>query len=177
MGMIRSTITVVSDLSDAPAGGAQQPAVSDSGTVSGGCCGSTPPAFANGKIPTDNIGIAQITGGEQDVTVTVNSRGYAPAVVVLQKGVPAKIKFDTSGLNGCNSIAVFPELGGQLDLSSQKETPLITPEKDFTFECGMGMLHGYVKVVDDLNSIDLNTIKNEVRNYKPAGGGTGGCCK
>jgi hypothetical protein len=38
------------------------------------------------------------------------------------------------------------------------------------------MLHGYVKVVDDLNKIDLNAIKTEVQNYTPAGGGTGGCC-
>ncbi len=70
---------------------------------------------------------------------------------------------------------VFPEYGGQLNLSTDKETPPITPEEDFTFQCGMGMLHGYVKVVDDLGKADLNAIKAEVQNYVPVGGGSG-CC-
>jgi hypothetical protein len=38
----------------------------------------------------------------------------------------------------------------------------------------MGMLHGYIKVVDDINNFDLNAIKKEIGAYKPAGGG--GCC-
>ncbi|MCX7614562.1 MAG: sulfite exporter TauE/SafE family protein [Clostridiales bacterium] len=176
MGMIRSNIKVVSDVSAVSTNDIKQAIGSSNAVSSGGCCGSTPPGFANGKIPTDNIGIAKINGNEQDVTVSVGSQGYAPAVVVLQKGIPAKIKFDTVGLNGCNSIVVFPEYNGQLNLNQQKETPLLTPQADFTFQCGMGMLHGYVKVVDDLNKIDLNAIKKEIKNYTPSGGGSGGCC-
>ncbi|WP_444659515.1 urease accessory protein UreH domain-containing protein [Caproiciproducens sp. R2] len=177
MGMIRSNITVVDDLgnitgqevaqeSDLSAGGA---------AAAGGCCGNTPARFADGGVPTDSIGVAKISGKEQEVTVKVDDQGYTPAVVVLQKGIPAKIKFDTGSLNSCNSIMVFPEYGGQLNLSTDKETPPITPEEDFTFQCGMGMLHGYVKVVDDLGKADLNAIKAEVQNYVPAGGGSG-CC-
>lgn len=177
MGMITSNITIVSDLSNISAKDVAQPADAAAGaTAAGGCCGATPTKFANGKVPVDNIGVAKINGTEQDVTVTVDAQGYSPAVVVLQKGVPAKIKFNTSQLSGCNSTIVFPELNGQLDLNSQKETPSITPQTDFTFQCGMGMLHGYVKVVDDLSKIDLNAIKAEVQNYTPAGGGAGGCC-
>jgi copper ion binding protein len=183
MGMISSNITVVTDLTKVTAKDVQQSASSNTAIAGGGgCCGNTPAKFAGGKIPTDNIGIAKISGNEQDVTVTVDSQGYTPAVVVLQKGIPAKIKFNTSQLGSCNGTIVFPELNGQLDLNTQKETPLITPQTDFTFQCGMGMLHGYVKVVDDLSKVDLNAIKKEVQNYKPAsgggggGGGGGGCC-
>lgn len=85
------------------------------------------------------------------MTITVNDQGYSPTVIVLQKGVKFKIKFNTEKLNSCNTIVAFPEFQGQLDLSqaNQIETPFLTPTKDFTFQCGMGMLHGYVKVVDD----------------------------
>ena len=176
MGMIRSNITVVSDVKSVTAKEIQQAIGASTEATSGGCCGNTPAAFANGKIPTDNIGVAKISGNEQDVTVTVDNNGYSPAVIVLQKGIPAKIQFNTSQLSGCNSTVVFPELNGQIDLNTQKETPLITPQGDFTFQCGMAMLHGYVKVVDDLTKVDLNAIKKEVQNYKPAGGSKSGCC-
>ncbi|HBE78020.1 MAG TPA: heavy metal transporter, partial [Firmicutes bacterium] len=70
---------------------------------------------------------------------------------------------------------VFPEYQGQLDLSKgQTETPEFTATQDFTFQCGMGMLHGYGKVVDDLNKVDLRAVKKEIEAHKPAGGG--GCC-
>jgi plastocyanin domain-containing protein len=116
--------------------------------------------------------------GQQEVTVTVNNNGYTPAAFVVQKGVPVKIKFNTEQLSGCTSNVVFPDFNGGLDLSSQKETPLLPTDQDFTFQCSMNMLHGYVKVVDDINNIDLNAIKKEIQNYKPQGGsaGAGGCC-
>ena len=182
MGMISSNIKVVSDIAKvssndlAPSPSGNQNGSSNTVNSAGGCCGVTPPGFAGGKIPTDKIGIAQIKDGQQEVTVTVNNQGYSPAVVVLQKGVKAKIKFNTEQISGCNGTIVFPELQGKLDLNSQKETPLITPEQDFTFQCGMGMLHGYVKVVDDINKVNLNAIKKEIQNYKPAVPSGGGCC-
>ncbi len=45
-----------------------------------------------------------------------------------------------------------------------------TPEKDFAFSCSMGMLNGYVKVVDDLNNVNMDDIKKEVRAYNPPAG-------
>lgn len=181
MGMISSNIKVVDDVAKTTSNDVAQAASSSgsgSGISSGGCCGATPAGFANGKIPTDNITVAQVKDGQQEVTVTVNSQGYTPAVVVLQKGVKAKIKFNPEQLSSCNSTVVFPELQGQLVISQadQKETPWLTPEQDFTFQCGMGMLHGYVKVVDDVNKVDLNAIKKEIQNYKPASGSGGGSC-
>ncbi|MCR4435757.1 MAG: sulfite exporter TauE/SafE family protein [Clostridiales bacterium] len=178
MGMIRSNIRVVPDITNVSSSDvAQSDNSSSSGLLGGGCCGPIPPQFANGKIPTDNIQVAQVKDGQQEVTITVNNQGYTPAVVVLQKGVKAKIKFNGEQLNSCNSIVVFPEYQGQLDLSSQKETPWLTPTQDFTFQCGMNMLHGYVKVVDDVNKVNLNDIKKEIQNYTPpAGAGGGGCC-
>lgn len=112
----------------------------------------------------------------QEVTVKVNDQGYDPAVVVVQKGVPTKIKFVAEKLNGCNYVIVFPDYQGQLDLSAgQLETPALTPDKDFTFQCNMAMLHGYVKVVEDINKVNIDQVRAEVDKFvAPAGGGCGG---
>lgn len=180
MGMISSTIKVVADVNNVSSEDIQQAGTSAQGsTGAGGCCaaGSQATKFAGGKIPVDDIQLAKIKDNQQEVTITVNNQGYSPAVVVLQKGVKAKIKFNTEQLNSCNNVVVFPEYQGQLNLQNgQTETPFITPEQDFTFQCWMGMLHGYVKVVDDINKVNLDDIKNEVKNYRPAGGSGGGCC-
>lgn len=180
MGMISSNIKVVSDITGVSSSDVEQASSSDSsGALGGGCCGPAPAGYENGKIPTDNIQVAQVKDGQQEVTITVNNQGYSPAVVVLQKGVKAKIKFNPEQINSCTSTIVFPEYQGQLDLSSQKETPWLTPEQDFTFQCGMNMLHGYVKVVDDINKVDLDAIKKDIQDYTPpagSGSGGGGCC-
>lgn len=181
MGMISGKIVVVDDLTKTTpqdVSTAVQSGTSGSASIlgGGGCCDSGGQAvkFAGGKIPVDEVQVAQIVNGEQDMTVTVNGEGYTPAVLVVQKGVKIKITFNTEALSSCNSVVVFPEYNGQLNLNSQTSTPLLTPTADFTFECGMGMLHGYVKVVDDINTINLDDIKTEVSQYTAAGGG--GCC-
>jgi hypothetical protein len=37
------------------------------------------------------------------------------------------------------------------------------------------MLHGYVKVVEDIARVDLNAVRKQVASFKPAPG-SGGCC-
>ena len=177
MGMINSHIKVVSDVRNVSKSDIQELENSKSSALSGGgCCGTTPAEFANGKVPVDNIEVAQVKDGQQEVTISVNNQGYTPAAVVLQKGVKAKIKFIDDKLDSCNSTVVFPEYQGKMDLTRQKETPWITPTEDFTFQCGMNMLHGYVKVVDDVKNVNLNEIKRQIENYKPPVGSSGGCC-
>jgi len=49
-----------------------------------------------------------------------------------------------------------------------------TPTQDFPFSCWMNMITGYVKVVDDVENMNLDEVKAEVSQYiLPAGGG---CC-
>jgi sulfite exporter TauE/SafE/plastocyanin domain-containing protein/copper chaperone CopZ len=192
MGMITSRITVLSDLSRAAslppdqAGGANDllgqggAAAGKPGSGAGGCCsGASNPAFAGGKVPADAIGFPVIKDGIQEVTVNVTGQGYSPAALVLQKGLRAVIKFKVQGLTSCTSQVVFPEYNGGLDLAKgQLETPAIPITADFTFQCGMGMLHGYVKTVDDLAKVDMKRIKAEIGAYRASAssGGAGGCC-
>jgi sulfite exporter TauE/SafE/plastocyanin domain-containing protein/copper chaperone CopZ len=176
MGMISSYIKVVPDLNKVSDKELKE--TPDPGYGGGGCCaaGAQATRFAGGRIPTDDITVARIIDGKQEVTIMVNDQGYAPAAVILQRGVKTVISFNLQRLNSCNYLVQFPEYRGQLDLSKgQTATPEIEVTQDFTFQCWMGMLHGYVKVVDDINNIDLDSIKEEIQAYKPSGGG-GGCC-
>jgi sulfite exporter TauE/SafE/plastocyanin domain-containing protein/copper chaperone CopZ len=180
MGMISSNIKVVSNISKVTREDLNQINNDNNSPQSGGggCCsaGSKATKFYGGKVPTDDIRIAGVVNGVQEVTITVNDEGYSPAAVILQRGIKAKIKFNPEKLNSCNYAVAFPDFRGQLDLSQgQTETPALDVTRDFTFQCWMGMLNGYVKVVDDINNIDMNAITKEIKAYRPTGGG-GGCC-
>jgi sulfite exporter TauE/SafE/copper chaperone CopZ len=181
MGMISSSIRIVPDLKaltasdlSAPAGGNIASAFGPGG--GGGCCGATPGRFANGKIPVDVIQVAKRTAEGQVADVVVDANGYSPAVIVMKRGVKGKVRFVAGNLSSCNNVVNFPEYQGGLDLrQGQLETPFLEITADFTFECGMGMLHGYVKVVDDTDNLDLNAVRAQVASFKPRPG-SGGCC-
>jgi plastocyanin domain-containing protein len=189
MGMIKSRITVVKDLAAGTAEKGGAGSLSDrlgpgSGTGGGACCsGSTNPDFALGRVPSETIGMPVVKDGIQEITITVGNGGYTPAAFVLQKGMKAIVKFKAEEVTSCNSPVVFPEYNGALDLAKgQLETPAIPITGDFTFQCWMGMLHGYVKAVDDLSKVDVERVRDEIRNYRASGGsiggagGAGGCC-
>ena len=182
MGMISSSIRIVpdlkvltaSDLTAPPAGGNIASAF-ETGGGSGGCCGATPGKFANGQIPVDVIQIARRTTDGQVAEVVVDANGYSPALIVMKRGVKGKVKFVAGNLTSCNSVVNFPEYRGGLDLrQGQLETPFLDITSDFTFECGMGMLHGFVKVVDDTAKVDLEAVRAQVASFKPRPG-AGGC--
>jgi sulfite exporter TauE/SafE/copper chaperone CopZ len=197
MGMISSSIRIVADLSKVTAKDLVVPAAADSSPANsiasafgseagggnpppaarGGCCtGATSGRFAGGKIPVDVIQVARRTDAGQVAEITVNDDGYTPAVIVVQKGMKAKLRFVAEKLSSCNNIVNFPEYQGGLDLGKgQLETPYLEVSSDFTFECGMGMLHGFVKVVDDASRADLKAVARQVAAFKPVVG-AGGCC-
>lgn len=186
MGMISSRISVVADLAAEDGAGADQSAAvapaSGLGAALGGascCSGTNNPAFAGGRIPTDTIGMPVVKDGVQEITIDVGDSGYTPAAIVLQKGMKAVIKFKATRLNSCNNVVMFPEYNGGLDLAKgQLETPALTITQDFTFQCWMGMLHGYVKAVDDLSKVDVGKVKAEIAAYRASASssGAGGCC-
>jgi sulfite exporter TauE/SafE/plastocyanin domain-containing protein len=185
MGMISSRITVVKNLADgkalSSAGGSTpsdllaQGLGQAGGQGTAGCCsGTTNPAFAGGKVPTDKIGIPVIKDGIQEITIAVDSQGYSPAAIVLQKGMKAVIKFKVDELTSCNNPVSFPEYNGSLDLTrGQTETPPIQITQDFTFQCWMRMIHGYVKTVDDLTKFDMQKVKQEIGAYRATSSGCG----
>jgi sulfite exporter TauE/SafE/plastocyanin domain-containing protein/copper chaperone CopZ len=187
MGMIRSSISVVPDLGSAgsvargagaPSGGPGA-AVLPPGAGAGGCCGgSSNPAFAGGRVPVDKIGVPVVAKGIEEITIIVNDQGYSPAAIVLQRGMKAVIHFKPEALSSCNATVYFPEYNGSLDLGKgELATPEIPVTQDFSFQCGMGMLHGFVKTVDDLSKVNLAEVRKEIAAYRaPAASASGGSC-
>jgi plastocyanin domain-containing protein len=165
MGMIRSNIKVVSDLS-----AVTDEEVQDASDNSG--------AFqAKANIPTDKIGLGEIRDGVQYARIDVGDDRFSPAIIVLEKGVETKLTFSAKELQTHNSSLTFPEYNAGLNLNTGETTIGLTPESDFTFLCSSGTLYGYVKVVDDIDKIDIDKIKDEVKNYQPPNwniGGAGG---
>jgi sulfite exporter TauE/SafE len=192
MGMISSTIHVVPDLTKLTPGsigassagdiasafgpdGGEGPSQRDGRSASQGCCGATPGRFAGGKIPVEDFQVARLIMGGQVADIRVNDNGYTPAVIVVKRGVKTKIRFVAEKLSACNHVVNFPEYQGGLDLGKgETETPFLDVTDDFTFQCGMNMLHGYVRVVDDTSKVDVQALRRTVGALKPASGGN--CC-
>ncbi len=142
------------------------------------CCGGTYAAgFENGKFPVDKAAVAEIRDGVQYVSISDNEKGFEPALVVMQKNIKTVWTINSESLNSCNSSLEFPAYGAQMDLEEGKNTIEFTPDQNFSYSCWMGMLNGYVTVVDDISNFDLEAVRQEAANVVPdAAGAGGGCC-
>lgn len=120
-----------------------------------------------------NITKPTIENGVQVINITADSNGYTPNVFYVQKNTPVKLIIHGKSLTYCNNEIVFPSLNIQKKLKSGENLIEFTPtDKDINFSCWMGMIRGYIKIVDDIKSTD---------NLKPAdiipqGGSTPSCC-
>ena len=176
MGMIRSKITVVDDLNKIDSN-----VVTDdnTGTTSGT---SSDASDANSdtsglqdynnlldvQIPTDKLAIAEVKEETQTVTITFDKNGFSPAVVVVQSGLKTVWNINGSNLDVNNSKLIFPYYNAQLQ-AVEGENPInFYPDQDFDFFTADSTYYGYVKVVDDINNIDVEAIKKEVSEYKPS---------
>jgi hypothetical protein len=104
----------------------------------------------------------------------VKDNQFSPAVVVLQENVETVWTINGVELNDHNKQMFFPEYNAVLNLKPEENILKLQPEFDFTFACSKGSMNGYVKVVGDINKIDIDAIKEEVKNYQPYVGGSSG---
>ncbi len=133
--------------------------------------------IAGGQVPLDEIGIARRAGDVQTAEVRVDTDGYHPAVLVLQGGVPARIRFVPVKLNAQNPRVQFPGYPVDLDLGAgTEEAGFDNVLGDFTFHSDTDLLRGYVKVVDSLQGVDLMTVRRQVAGYRPAALCLAACC-
>jgi hypothetical protein len=130
-----------------------------------------------GQVSTREIGIARIIERVQVAEVRADAGGYHPAVVVLQAGVPARIRFIPGRLDSSTTTVSFPGYSVELNLAAgPSEAVFDNVVGDFTFRCGTDMLHGYVRVVDDLRRLDLGAVRRQVASYRPASAALASCC-
>ncbi len=87
-------------------------------------------------------------GGVQRVRITVKG-GYTPDVVVVKRGVPLELEFYRDEASACTEEVVLNDFNLARRLPAFKATTVrLTPERagEFTFNCGMGMVHGKLVV-------------------------------
>lgn len=150
MGMIRSKIYVVNP--------GEEP------EITGSAEGGTVQVNSNYKIPTDEIVVAKISGKEQVVNIDIKDKELTPEVIVLQEGVETRWKIN----NTDNKIIplAFPIYNQVVDMNEGENEIYLIPTEDFTFAHENYNYFGYVKVVEDINNINMDEIKKEVAKYK-----------
>jgi hypothetical protein len=174
MGMIRSRILVVERLSDSLSVDralAEKPDSDSLAPIPGLGLGF-------GPVPTREIAIARLEDRKQAARIRVGPFGFRPAIVLLQRGLAASISFDPEpGFEAGLPAVEFPGHDLRLDLSPRnREASFAEPLGDFTFRTESGGALGYIRVVDELGSVDLDAVRKVVAAYRPAGETVAPCC-
>lgn len=171
MGMIRSTITVVdaNDTGDNTENTTEAQDETESADQTAPASVSdvllqTEPA--NYTIPTDELAIATMNEDYQQVTIELTDDGFKPAVVVVQGGVDVEWVINNTSTLPSNSNLLVPIYSKQIPLGPLQNPLYLYPTQDFDFSNGDNTYYGYIKVVDSLDSVDTNEIKEEVSSYQ-----------
>jgi P-type Cu+ transporter len=85
-----------------------------------------------------------------EITIVVDG-GYAPDLVVARKGRPLRLLFDRRDSGPCTDEVVLADFGLRRRLPTGQKTAIdVVPERagDYSFACGMNMLHGTIRVVE-----------------------------
>lgn len=123
-------------------------------------------------VPIENIAeIAKVSGDIQTIETNVDSYGYSPNILVVQKGIDTRWVINTDELNFCNYIFAIPDADFYIELKEGENEIRFKPERtgEITFTCGMNMLGGKVIIVDDLDEVNLEALERSV--IIPSGGG------
>ncbi|MDR1470547.1 MAG: sulfite exporter TauE/SafE family protein [Spirochaetaceae bacterium] len=154
MGMIRSSITVVEQGADSAAAPTGEPAF----TL----------APAGVTIPTDSVAIAEKNEeqGFQTVTIDLRDDGISPALIVVERSVPAAWVINNDSLDEGNAALVFPAYATRITMNQGENVIRLMPQDDFDFSTLDNVFYGYVKVVDDLDDFDLDAVKAEAAAWE-----------
>ncbi|MDR1419995.1 MAG: sulfite exporter TauE/SafE family protein [Treponema sp.] len=150
MGMIRSSITVLA--ADGPPAGMEADLPDD-----------TAPQPAGVVIPSESAAVAGIDGGTglQKVGIDLRDDGFSPSIVVVQRGVRTEWTINNDSLDQGNSVLVFPAYYARVPVENGDNVIDLLPASDFEFYTVDGVYFGYVKVVDDLEGLDIEAVKAE----------------
>lgn len=158
MGMIRSSITVVEAGTELPAAQEENNAAAEPE--------QTEPVPAGVRISTDAVAVAEIKDGLQTVETELTDEGLQPSIIVMQANVDTEWTIINNSTLPGNAALLFPTYYTQFPME-QGETPLyLYPTESFDFSTQDNKFYGYVKVVDDIENIDIETIQEEAGNYE-----------
>lgn len=137
------------------------------------------PNLTASAAPNSAVAKPTIENGVQIIKMTADGSGYTPNGLYVQKNMPVKWIIDGKALNSCNGTLVVPSLNKQINLQSGENVIKFTPtDKDIPFSCGMGMIRGIIKVVDNVQSVDTSKKDSSIpapsSGMSCCGGGTSG---
>ena len=95
------------------------------------------------------FGKREAAASGSEITIVVDG-GYVPDSIVARQGAPLRLVFDRRDTGPCTDEIVLPAFGIRRTLPTGRKTAIsIVPEKtgDFSWSCGMNMLHGRIRVV------------------------------
>ncbi len=156
MGMIRGTVTVVEGGEPAE----NLPESSESPPL------PAEPSPAGVEIPAETVAVAELDGQYQYVSIELTDAGFYPAVVVVQADIQAQWVVHSRSERAGNASLLFPSFYQQFPVTQGENPLLLYPTEDFAFSTQDNAFFGYIKVVPDLQAIDLDEIKKEVREYE-----------
>jgi len=109
------------------------------------------------EISKGNVAKAILKDGVQIINMTADNNGYTPNAFYVQKGIPVRWVIDGKEINSCNNVIVAQSLNIEKKLESGENVIEFNPEdKDINFSCWMGMIRGVIKVVDNLEDVDIS---------------------
>jgi sulfite exporter TauE/SafE len=95
-------------------------------------------------------GPAAVTGGIQEVTITIRTNGYTASATTLQRGIPVRLRLITDNTRGCIRAFTIPDYNISKILPvTGTEVIEFTPQKAgrLAYSCSMGMYTGAFEVL------------------------------
>ena len=155
MGMISGVITVIGE------GESEDMVVIDE-DLSG-----QKPAYY--LIPTgdSDIGRTKIEGDFQSIEVAIYAENMSPSVIIAKKGIELRIIIkNAAGVAPQNSSLLFPIYRARADLEIGENEIRLFPTESFEFSNGDSSVFAYVKIVEDVERVDIEAIKKEAALFE-----------
>ena len=163
MGMLRSGITVLKEGEEVPKDEAN---TSEEGKETENLWQQeTVEEPAGYKIPVDKVAIATMDGDVQKVKITIGKNRFQPAIIVLQRGIETEWTIQIDKIKEGREQLLFPDYWSVIPLEKGENKLMLYPEADFDFSTEDQKMFGYVKVVDDINKVNLKEIRKEVKEH------------
>lgn len=177
MGMLRGLIKVVDNLDNISQSDISEAQNSAPASGAGGCCGGVgdvaaveePTIYGEkiSQVPTERlIKKANITGNTQNLTITGSGIDFEPLIVVLNKGINAKLNFDLSKMSSPDGEYIILDINynkvdsftitnskGQFEKLYENPGTYLVLNKDQTVLS--------FEIVDDINTVDLDKLRSE----------------
>ena len=147
------------------------------------------PVPAGYTIPVEEVAVAEETTDEggnpiQRITLELTDEGFKPAVAVVKAGVDVEWKLvDYRPDSDYGTDLLVPNFSTLLYLEKGENTLYFAPSESFDFSTGDNAFYGYIKVVDELENVDLDAVKDEVSKFQTMiwpddtfEGSGGSCC-